>query len=67
MFEGQLFTVIAINGSFLDVDDPNVDSLRFDGLNWEDAVSLARLSFDQGFEIVVWRTEDEEQCQTAQA
>lgn len=55
MFENQLFTVIAVNGLFLDAIDPGTDSLRFDNLRWEEAVTLAHLSFEQGFEIVVWR------------
>lgn len=55
MFENQFFTIIAVNGSFLDVADPSTDSLRFDYLTWDEAVTLARLSFEQGFEIVVWR------------
>lgn len=58
MFEGQLFTVIAVNGSFLDAVDPGTDSLRFDNLTWEEAIELARLSFEQGYEIVVWRMAD---------
>lgn len=67
MFEDQLFTVIAINGVFLDAADPGTDSLRFDNLTWEEAVTLARLSFEQGFEIVVWRmpeADEDEQTET---
>lgn len=57
MFEGQRFTVLAVDGTFLDAADPGTDALRFDGLTWEEAVELARLSFDQGYQIVVWRAE----------
>lgn len=68
MFEGQLFTVIAVNGSFLDAVDPGTDSLRFDNLTWEEAIELARLSFEQGYEIVVWRMpEADENEQTENA
>ena len=58
MFGGQLFTVTAINGCFLDAADPGTDSLRFDNLTWEEAVTLARLSFDQGYQIVIWQVEE---------
>lgn len=58
MFENQLFTVIAIAGAFLDAADAGADSLRFDGLTWEEAVTLARLSFDQGYQIVIWQVEE---------
>lgn len=58
MFENQLFTVIAIAGAFLDAADAGTDSLRFDGLTWEEAVTLARLSFDQGYQIVIWQVEE---------
>ncbi len=68
MFEGQYFTVIAINGAFLDAADPYTNSLRFDNLPWQEAVELVRLSFDQGFEIVIWRMpEAEENEQTENA
>lgn len=58
MFENQLFTVIAVDGSFLNAADPGTDSLRFDGLTWDEAVEMARLSFGQGYQIVVWRSEE---------
>ena len=58
MFEGQRFTVLAVDGAFLDAADPGTDALRFDGLTWEEAVELARLSFDQGYQIVVWQAEE---------
>ena len=68
MFEGQRFTVLAIDGAFLDAADPGTDSLRFDGLTWDEAVYLARLSFDQGYQIVVWRmAEEQEDEQTENA
>lgn len=68
MFENQLFTVIAIAGAFLDAAAAGTDSLRFDNLTWEEAVTLARLSFEQGFEIVVWRMpEADENEQTENA
>ena len=42
------YTVLPINGSFLDVLDPGTESLRYDGLSWEEAVELCRISFNQG-------------------
>lgn len=68
MFEDQLFTVISVNGSFLDAADPGTDSLRFDNLTWEEAVELAKLSFSQGFELVLWRmpeADEDEQTENA--
>ncbi len=50
------YTVLPINGSFLDVLDPGTESLRYDDLTWDEAVELCRLSFLQGFECVIWRT-----------
>lgn len=58
MFDGQHFTIIAVDGSFLDAADTGTDSLRFDGLTWTEAVELARLSFNQGFQVVLWRAEE---------
>lgn len=60
MFDGILFSVTAVDGPYFDAIDPDTDSLRFDGLTWDDAVALARLSFMQGFQVVIWATEDGE-------
>ena len=49
------YTVLPINGSFLDVLDRGTDSLRYDDLTWSEAVELCRLSFMQGYECVIWR------------
>ena len=56
-----LYTVIPINGNFLDAIDPSTELLRFDGLFWDEAVELCRLSFLQGFECVIWRQADTEE------
>ena len=58
MFEGMRFAVTAVDGSFLDVADPYTDSLRFEGLTWDEAVELSRLAFVQGFEVILWAMED---------
>lgn len=52
------FTVLAVDGSFFDVGELGTDSLRFDELTWDNAVDLARLSFAQGFQIIIWQAED---------
>jgi hypothetical protein len=49
------FTVILIDGNWLDACEPGTDSLRFDGLSATDAQQLARLAFGQGFQAVCWR------------
>ena len=68
MFEGRHFTVIPIDGSFLDVLGAETDSLRYDGLTWEEAVTLIELSFTQGFEVVIWLIpEDRQDEQTENA
>ena len=66
MLDG-LFTVIAVDGPAADLSDVGTDSLRYDGLSWEEAVELARLSFMQGFEIVLWREREENNGQTESA
>ena len=56
-----LYTVRAIDGDFCDfVDDMATESLRYDGLRWDEAAELCRLSFKQGFQCVIWQTESGE-------
>ncbi len=55
MHEDKLFTVIAINGSFMEAGNLDVSLMRFDNLAWDESVILARLSFKQGYEIVIWQ------------
>lgn len=62
------YTVMPIDGSFLDVLGSGTDSLRYDGLSWDEAVELCRLSFLQGFEVVIWRITTDggtEECGTS--
>lgn len=59
MSEKMRFTVIPIDGGPEDIDDICTPSLRYDGLSWDESVELARLSFAQGYTIIIWR-EDEE-------
>ena len=57
-----LFTVIVVDGDFFNAFEicSGTDSIRFDGLTWKDSMELARLSFMQGFEIVIWRQVEDE-------
>lgn len=61
---GSLYTVLAVNGDFADAIIPETDSLRYDGLSWDEAVELCRLSFMQGYECVIWRMEMGECAET---
>ena len=56
--DGQ-FCVIVVSGNAADLCDLSTESLRFDALSWEESVELARLSFLQGYEIIVWKQDDE--------
>ena len=60
------YTVLPINGSFLDVLDPGTESLRYDGLSWEEAVELWRISFNQGYECVIWRVVENGEARTSE-
>ena len=65
----SLFTVVAIDGQFTHALDPGVNMLFYGGLTWAEATELCRLSFNQGFDCVIWRiAEDEEtgESETAQ-
>ena len=53
-----LFTVVPVEGEAIEAGDPYVNSLRYDHLTWDEAVGLVRLSFAQGFEVIIWQTEN---------
>lgn len=59
MTENERYTVIAVDGEAADLGDFSTPSLRYDNLSWEDSVTLAKLSFSQGFEVVLWKIDDE--------
>lgn len=59
MSEKMRFTVIPIDGGPEDIDDIWVPSIRYDHLTWDESVELARLSFGQGYTVVIW-SEDKE-------
>lgn len=54
------FSVIVIDGDFADASDylSGTSSIRYNGLSWADSVELARMSFTQGFEIVIWKQDE---------
>lgn len=54
------FTVIVVDGEAADLGNFDTDSIRYDNLTWDESVQLARLSFTQGFEIVLWKVDGKE-------
>ena len=54
------FTVIVVDGESADLGNFDTDSIRYDNLTWDEIVQLARLSFTQGFEIVLWKVDGKE-------
>ena len=56
------FTLVVIDGTFLDsADSLETTLIRYDDLTWEEVVQLSELSFRQGYEVVIWRVESEEE------
>lgn len=54
----DLFSVVAIEETLSDyMDDPTSPALTYNRLTWTEAVELARLSFRQGFRVVIWQTD----------
>ena len=37
-----------------DIFDDCAPALRYGGLTWADSIELVRLSFEQGFTVVIW-------------
>jgi len=56
--DNSRFCVVVVDGEAQDMGDFDTPSIRYDGLSWEESVQLARLSFEQGFEIVIWKLDD---------
>ena len=56
--EEMLFTVAVIDGHWTTQDQYGQNCLYYEGVSWEEATELVRLSFLQGFETVIWRIED---------
>lgn len=62
MEDGERFELIIIDGVFQDfVYDLGQPYLRFSELTWTNTVELCRLSFDQGFQCIIWRPEQAEE------
>ena len=57
--DGEKFTVVVVDGEAADLGDFSTPSVRYDNLSWSESVQLARLSFKQGFEIVLWKIDGE--------
>lgn len=53
--DGFRFTVIVVDGAAVDMGDCSTSSLKYRDLTWEQSVDLAKLSFLQGFELVIWQ------------
>lgn len=60
MKSDERFTLIVVDGEAADIGDFYTPSIRYDGLTWDESVQLARLSFTQGFEIVIWKVDGKE-------
>lgn len=58
--DGEKFTVVVVDGEAADLGDFSTPSVRYDGLTWDEGVQLARLSFKQGFEVVIWKVDGRE-------
>lgn len=56
----ERFTVVVVDGEAADLGDFSTPSVRYDNLSWDESVQLARLSFKQGFEIVLWKVDGKE-------
>lgn len=52
------FTVIVVDGEACEIGDYDTQSVRYDGLTWDESVQLAQLSFGQGFEVIVWKIDE---------
>lgn len=57
--DGEKFTVV-VDGEAADLGNFDTNSIRYDNLTWDESVQLARLSFTQGFEIVLWKVDGKE-------
>ena len=66
MCKEKRFVVIPVDGEPGSLADPCTQSLRYNGLTWEESVELARLSFLQGYAVIVWQVEGgSEECAEA--
>lgn len=52
-FDG-LYKVIVVDGHFTDLGDLAATSMHYEGLTWSEAVDLVKISFLQGYEVIIW-------------
>lgn len=52
------YTAFVIDGSFADIDEPNVEHLRFDALSHEEMLFLVALSMRCDYDVVIRRDEE---------
>ena len=53
-----MYTLFLIDGAFVDAMDPGTSVVRFDGLAWDEALNLARMGLEQGYDIVLRQNEE---------
>ena len=56
----ERFNLLIIDGDVSEFMEPTTPYLRFCNLSWEKAVEMCRLSFDEGYECVLWRIDGAE-------
>ena len=49
----EFYTVFAIEGDFRHFMDSDCGYLKYEGLSWDEAVGLCRISFRQGYQCVI--------------
>lgn len=56
----EQYSVTIVDGDWTQWKDDllGVQSLKYEGITWSDAVSLARLSFKEKYTVVIWRVDD---------
>ncbi len=52
------YTVFLIDGAFGDVDDPSIDYIRIDDVDWRELGVLLRVAMRQDFDMVVRACEE---------
>lgn len=51
----ESYTVFVIEGDFRHFMDSDCGYLKYEGLSWDEAVALCRISFRQGYQCVLIR------------
>ena len=52
------YRVLVFEGDIDALTDVYSPALSFDGISWDEAVQLCRLSFTQGYGAVIWQHEE---------